>query len=147
MHWADKDALMTAKLRLLQCVSLQFPCAMTFKLWDMRDNDKCRLCRRLNPEGAVHAECLGHIQCHCPVLQKLRIAVHNGIWRELHVAISRWSTEKNKNDDNLKWGLLSAINESNHCEWTFRRTRVGHGSLGPIHRARRLERLRGPKRI
>ena len=36
------------------------------------------------------------------------------------MAISRWSTEKNKNDDNLKWGS-SAISESDHCEWTFRR--------------------------
>ena len=121
LHWADKDASMKAKRQLLQCVSLQFPCATTFKLWGMWDNDECRLCRRLHSEGAVHAECPEHIQCYCPALQKPRIAVHHGIWRELHVTISRWS-KKNKNDDNLKWFFPSAISESDHCELTFRRT-------------------------
>ena len=76
--------------------------------------------RRLNPEGAVHVECLGHIQCHCPALQKPRIAVHHGY--ELNVAMNKWSTEKNRNDDNLKWGFPLAISKSDHCEWTFRRT-------------------------
>ena len=69
LHWADKNASMKAKRRLLQCVSLQFPCATTFKVWGMWENDECRLCRRLHPEGAVHAECLGNIQCYCPALQ------------------------------------------------------------------------------
>ena len=87
----------------------------------MWENDKYRLCRRLKPEGTVDTENLGHIQCHCPVLQRPRIAVHHGIWRELNVAISQWSKEKNKNDDNLKWYFLSAISESDYCEWTFRR--------------------------
>ena len=36
------------------------------------------------------------------------------------MAISRCSTEKNKKDDNLKWGFPSAISESDHFEWTFR---------------------------
>ena len=31
LHWADKNASMKVKRRLLQCASLQFPCAMTFK--------------------------------------------------------------------------------------------------------------------
>ena len=115
LQWADKDASMKAKRRLFQCVSLQFPRAATFKMWGMWENDECRLCRRLHPEGALHAENLGHIQCYCSALQKTRIAVHHGIWLELHVAISRWSTEKNKNDE-LKWFFPSAISESNHCE-------------------------------
>ena len=50
-----------------------------------------------------------------------KIAVHHGIWREQHVAISRSSKKKNKNDDNLKWGFPLRINGSDHCEWTFRR--------------------------
>ena len=37
------------------------------------------------------------------------------------MAISRWSTERNKKDDNLKWFFPSAICECDHCEWTFRR--------------------------
>ena len=66
----------------------------------------------------------GHIQCHCPALQRPRIAVHHGIWRELDKAISRWSTEKNKKDDNLKWFFPSAVSDSDHDEWTFWRTVV-----------------------
>ena len=42
LHWAEKDVAMKAKCRLLQCVSLQFPCAATFKIWGMWDNDECR---------------------------------------------------------------------------------------------------------
>ena len=64
---------------------------------------------------------------HCPALQRPRIAVHHGIWRELHMAISRWSTEKNKKDDNLKWFFPSAVSDSNHDEWTFRHTVVHLG--------------------
>ena len=96
---------MWAKRRLLQCVSYQFQCAKTFKLWDMWENDDCHLCRRLKIEGTVDTESLGHAQCHCPALQRPRIAVHHGIWRELHVAISQWSKEKPQNDDNLEWGF------------------------------------------
>lgn len=120
LHWGDKDAGMKAKRRLLQCVSLQFPCAATFKRWGMRDSDECRLCKRLYPDRAAHAESLGHIQCYCPALQRPRIAVHHGIWRELHADISKWSTEKDKSDE-PKWSFPSAISESDHCEWSFRR--------------------------
>ena len=45
------------------------------------------------------------------------------------MAISRWSTEKNKKDDNLKWFFPSAVSDSDHDEWTFRRTVV---CLGPV---------------
>ena len=58
LHWADKNAPIKAKRRLLQCISLQFPCAATFKPWGMRENDECRLCKRLHPERTAHAECL-----------------------------------------------------------------------------------------
>ena len=115
LHWADKDAGMKAKRRLLQCVSLLFPCAATFKRWGMRDSDECRLCKKLYPDRAAHAENLGHIHCYCQALQRPRIAVHHGIWRKLHAAISRWSTEKDKNDE-PKWSFPSAISESDHCE-------------------------------
>ena len=36
LHWADKNAPIKAKRRLLQSISLQFPCAATFKLWVCR---------------------------------------------------------------------------------------------------------------
>jgi len=108
---------MKAKRRLLQRVSLQFPCAATFKRWGMRDSDECHLCKKLYLDCVAHAENLGHIQCCCPALQRQRIAVHHGIWRELHATISRWS---NKNDES-RWFFPLAISESDHCEWTFRR--------------------------
>ena len=47
-HWIDKEASMWAKRRLLQCVSYQFSCAKTFKIWGMWENHNCRLCRSLN---------------------------------------------------------------------------------------------------
>ena len=124
LHWADKNAPIKAKRRLLQSISLQFPCAATFKLWGMQDNDECRLCKRLHPERIAFQECLGHIQSHCPALQRPRIAVHHGIWRELHKTISRWSSEKNKKDEDLKWFFPSAVSDSDHDEWSFRRTVV-----------------------
>ena len=78
----------------------------------MWDNDECCLCRRLKTEGTVGTESLGNIQCHYSALQRPRIAVHHGIWRKLHVAISLWSKKKNnKNDDNTKWNFSSAISE------------------------------------
>ena len=42
------------------------------------------------------------------------------VWRELHADISKWSTEKVKSDE-PKWSFPSAISESDHCEWSFRR--------------------------
>ena len=134
LHWTDKNAPIKAKRRLLQSISLQFPCAATFKLWGMQDNDECRLCKRLHPERIAFSECLGHIQSQCPSLQRPRIAVHHGIWRELHKAISRWSSVKNNKDDNLKWFFPSAVSDSDHDEWSFRRIAVhlglvDHGNL------------------
>ena len=112
-HWIEKDASMWAKRRLLQCVSHQFPCAKTFKIWGMWEGDNCRLCngKRLNPEAAVDPKSVGHIQCYCPSLQRTRIVVYHGIWRELHMAISRMSKETNK-DNTLKWYFPSAVSDS-----------------------------------
>jgi len=76
---------------------------------------------------SVKPKHFGHIQSHCPALQRPRIAVHHGIWRELHKAISRWSTEKNNKDDDLKWFFPSAVSDSDHDEWSFRRTVVHLG--------------------
>ena len=60
--------------------------------------------------------------------------MHHGIWRELHKAISRWSSVKNNKDDNLKWFFPSAVSDSDHDEWSFRRIAVhlglvDHGNL------------------
>ena len=49
-------------------------------------------------------------------------------------AISRWSSVKNNKDDNLKWFFPSAVSDSDHDEWSFRRIAVhlglvDHGNL------------------
>ena len=78
-------------------------------------------------QSAQHSKNAGHIQSHCPALQRPRIAVHHGIWRELHKTISRWSSEKIKKDEDLKWFFPSAVSDSDHDEWSFRRTVVHLG--------------------
>ena len=78
-HWQDKSVTDRSKRRLLQSISHQFPCTKLLKLWGLRDNDECRLCKRLYPEVTPWPESLGHIQARCPALQKPRIAVHHGI--------------------------------------------------------------------
>jgi len=67
-HWQDKTVLDRSKRRLLQSVSHQFPCAKLLMLWGLRDNDECRLCKRLLPEVTPWPESLGHIQARCPAL-------------------------------------------------------------------------------
>ena len=62
---------------------------LSHHLWGIWENDEHRLCKRIFP----WQESAGHIQAKCPVLTKPRIAVHNGIWRELLTAIIRNSTE------------------------------------------------------
>jgi len=92
-HWQDKTVSDRSKRRLLQSISHQCPCAQLLELWGLRDNNECRLCKRLHPEVTPWLESLGHIQARCPALQRPRIAVHHGIWRELLTAISRNSVE------------------------------------------------------
>jgi len=78
-HWQDKTVPDWSKRRLLQSIGHQFPCAKLLKLWGLRDNDECRLCKRLHPEVTPWPESLCHIQARCPALQKPRIALHHGI--------------------------------------------------------------------
>jgi len=49
-HWQDKTVLHRSKRRLLQSIGYQFPCAKLVKLWGRRENDECRLCKRLHPD-------------------------------------------------------------------------------------------------
>ena len=78
-HWQDKTVSHRSKKRLLQSIGYQFPCAKLLKLWGLRENDECRLCKRLHPDVTLWPESLGHIQARCPALRKPRIAVHHGI--------------------------------------------------------------------
>jgi len=79
--------------QVLRGIGYQFPCAKLLKLWGIRENDECRLCKRIFPGEMAWQESLGHIQARCPVLTNPRIAVHHGIWRELLTVISQNSTE------------------------------------------------------
>ena len=104
--------------------------AKLLKLWNLRDNDECRLCKRLHPEVTPCPKSLGHIQARCPALQKPRIAVHHGFWRELLTAISRNSVESH-DDGTRKWHFPSAVSEATH-EWTVRQILVHLGLFSDI---------------
>ena len=93
------------------------------KLWGLRDNDECRLCKRLHPDVTLWLESLGHIQARCQALQKPSIAAHHGIWRELLTAISRNSVESH-DDGTRKWYFPSAVSEATYDEWTVRQILV-----------------------
>jgi len=134
-HWQDKTVPDRSKWRLLQSIGHQFPCAKLLKLWGLRDSDECRLCKRLHPEVTPWPESLGHIQARCPALQKPRIAVHHGIWRELLTDISRISVESN-DDGNRKWYFPSAISEATHDRWTVRQFLVHLGLFSGIQSLR-----------
>jgi len=97
-HWKDKRVSFRAKRRLLQSISFQFPCAANFKKWGWQESEECRLCKALHPNQPAIAECLGHIQGYCKALQKPRIAVHHGIWRDLIRHIGKQSLEEHEAD-------------------------------------------------
>jgi len=118
-HWKDKRVSMRAKRRLLQSISFQFPCAANFKKWGLQEDDECRLCKVLHPNLPAFPECLGHIQGYCKALQKPRIAVHHGIWRDLLMHISRQSLEKNE-DGSRVWTFPTTVNAAKHEEWEMR---------------------------
>jgi len=80
-------------------------------------------------------ESLGHIQARCPALQKPRITVHHGIWRELLTAISRNSAASN-DDGERKWYFPSAVDEAAHDKWTVREILVHLGLFSGIRRLR-----------
>ena len=96
-HSQDKTVPDRSKRRILQSISHQFPCARLLKLWGLRDSNEFRLCKRLHPEVTPWPESLSHVQARCPALQKPRITVHHGIWRELLTSISRNSMESHDN--------------------------------------------------
>jgi len=122
-HWQDKTVPDQSKRCLLQSIGHQFSCAKLLKLWGLQDSDECRLCKRLHPEVTPWPESLGYIQARCPALQKPRIAVHHGIWRELLTSISRNSVESH-DDGKRKRFFPSAVSEATHDEWTVRRIPV-----------------------
>jgi len=130
-HWQDKTVPDRSKRRLLQSIGHQFPCAKLLKLWGLRDSDKCRLCKRLHPEVTPWPESLSHVQARCPALQKPRITVHHGIWRELLTAISKNSIESHDHG-NRKWYFLSAVSEATHDEGTVRQILVHLGLFSGI---------------
>jgi len=130
-HWQDKTVPDRSKRRLLQSIGHQFPCAKLLKLWGLRDSDECRLCKRLHPEVTPWPESICHIQARCLALQKPRIAVHHGIWRELLTAISRNSVQSHENG-NRKWYFPSAVSEATHDEWTVRQILVHLGLFSEI---------------
>jgi len=133
-HWQDKNVSDRSKRRLLQSIGYQFPCAKLLKLWGLRENDECRLCKRLNLEVTPWPESLGHIQARCPALRKPRIVVHHGIWCELLTAISRNSVE-NHDDSERNWYFPSAVSEATHdAEWTVRPILVHLGLFSGIRR-------------
>jgi len=59
-HWQDNTVPNRSKRRLLQSIGYQFPCAKLLKLWGIRENDDCRLCKRLHPDVAPWPESLGY---------------------------------------------------------------------------------------
>jgi len=134
-HWQDNTVPDRSKRRLLQSIGHQFPCAVVLKLWGLQDSDKCRLCKHLHQEVTPWPESLGHIQARCPALQKPRIAVHHGIWRELLTATSRNSVESH-DDGKRKWFFPSAVIEATHDEWTVHQILVHLGLFSGIKRLR-----------
>jgi len=83
------------------------------------------------PEVTPWPKSLGHIQARCLALQKPRIAVHHGIWRELLTAISRNSVESHY-DSTRKWYFPSAVSKATHDEWTIRQILVHLGLFSDI---------------
>ena len=114
-YWFDKTVADRSKRRPLQSIGYQFPCASLLKRWGIRENDECRLCKRLHPDTTPWPESIGHIQARCPALRKPRIAVHHGIWRELLTAISRNSL-KEQDDGEKKWFFPLAVSKATHVE-------------------------------
>jgi len=95
-HWKDKRVSIRAKRHLLQSISFQFPCAVNFKKCGWQESDESRLRMSLYPKQPTFSECLGHIQGYCKALQKPRIAVYHGIWRDLIRHIGKQSLEEHE---------------------------------------------------
>jgi len=100
-HWKDKRVRIRAKCRLLQSINF----TANFKKWGWQEEDECRLCNSLYLEQPAFLECLGHTQGYGKALQKPRIAVHHGIWRDLITHIGKKSPEENRNGSRV-YGLF-----------------------------------------
>jgi len=85
------------------------------KITSHRGEDECKLCKFLYPEQTTFLKCLGHIQGYCTALQKPRIAVHHGIWRDLIMHIGRQSLEENEDRSQVRTFLtsVSAVKHEN----------------------------------
>jgi len=114
-HWKDKRVTFRAKRRLLQSSSFQFPCAANFKKWGWQESEECRLCKALHPKQPAFAGCLGHIQGYCKALQKPRIAVHHGIWRDLIRHIGKQSLEEHEDGSRI-WTFPTSVSAVKHEE-------------------------------
>jgi len=114
-HWKDKRVSIRAKRRLLQSISFQFPCAANFKKWGCQDSNECRLCKSLYPKQPAFSEYLGHIQGYCKALQKPRIAMHHGIWRDLILHIGKQSLEEHE-DGSWIWMFSTSVSAVKHKE-------------------------------
>jgi len=132
-HWQNKTVPDRSKRCLLQSIGYQFPCSNLLKLWGIREDDNCRLCKRLHPDVALWPESLGNIQARCPILPKPRIAVHHSIWHELLTAISRNFVEV-YDDGEKKWYLTSPVSEATHDGWTVCQILLHLGLFSGIRR-------------
>jgi len=125
VHWKDKRVSIRAKRRLLQSISFQFQCAANFKKWGWHKSEECRLCKAYSKQLAF-AECREQIQGYCKALQKPRIAVHHGIWRDLIRHIGKQSLEEHEDESRI-WTFPISVSAVKHEEWELTKilTRMG----------------------
>jgi len=72
-----------------------------------------------HPNQPAFSECLGHMQGYCKALQKPRIAVHHGIWRDLIRHIGKQSLEE-YDDGSRIWTFPTSVSAVKHQEWEMR---------------------------
>ena len=119
-HWKDKQvSFIVNHGRLLQGISFQFLCAANFKKWGWQESEECGLCKSLYPKQPAFAECLGHIQGYCKDLQKTRIAVHHGIWRDLIRHIGKQSLEEHEDRSRI-WTFPTSVSAVKYEEREMR---------------------------
>jgi len=106
---ADSSFPDGAKKRLIQSVSLQFPCRALLHQWGKEDSPNCPHCNE--------RESLGHIQSRCKILEKPRITAHHMIWREILLQLFSLSGDEG---DEHKWVIPSAVSADSHKELTVR---------------------------
>jgi hypothetical protein len=99
---ADSSFPDGAQKRIIQSVSLQFPCRALLHQWGKEDSPNCPLCNE--------RESLGHIQSRCKILEKPRIAAH-------HIQLFGLSGDEG---DEHKWVIPSAVSADSHKELTVR---------------------------